>query len=93
MPDTLSPDAARALDGPSGRPIPSNPDVLLFTAEAAYLLSIKERTLEALRLRGGGPPFVRVTSKSVRYRRQDIDAWILARERRSTSDPGAEGGR
>ncbi len=73
---------------PAGRPIPEHPDALLVTAEAAFLLGLSHRTLEALRLRGGGPPFVVVTPKAIRYRRCDIDAFIEARRRSSTSDPG-----
>ncbi len=73
---------------PAGRPIPEHPDALLVTSEAAFLLGLSHRTLEALRLRGGGPLFVKVTAKAVRYRRCDIDAFIEARRRASTSDPG-----
>ncbi len=76
---------------PAGRPIPAHPDALLFTAEAGFLLGLSPRTLEALRLRGGGPPFVAVTPKAIRYKRQDIAAWITARRRVSTSDPGQAG--
>ena len=73
---------------PAGRPIPEHPDALLFTAEAALLLGLSPRTLEAFRLRGGGPPFIAVTPKAVRYRRRDLEDWITARLRVSTSDPG-----
>ena len=89
----MSNDAASAastalLEEPGGRPIPEHPDVLLFTIEAAFLLGLSLRTLEALRLRGGGPLFVKVTPRAVRYRRCDIDAFIEARRRKTTSDPG-----
>ena len=77
---------AAPLDEPGGRPIPEHPDVLLYTVEAAFLLGLSPRTLEALRLRGGGPPYIQVTPKAVRYRRRD--AWLDARQRVSTSDPG-----
>ncbi len=76
---------------PAGRPIPKHPDALLFTAEAAFLLGLSARTLEALRLRGGGPPFVAVTPKAIRYKRCDLEDWIAARRRVSTSDPGPAG--
>ena len=77
-----------ASSAPSGRPIPDLPDALLRTPEVAFLLGLSPRTLEALRLRGGGPPFVAVTPKAIRYRRRDLEAWIDARIRVSTSDPG-----
>lgn len=71
---------------PAGRPIPSDSKALLFTAEAAYILGLSPRTLEAMRLKGGGPPFISVTKKAVRYRRSDLDQWIESRCRKSTSD-------
>ena len=77
-----------SCDEPAGRPIPQHPDALLHTAEAAFLLGLSPRTLETLRLRGDGPPFVMVTKRAVRYRRQDLLEWIQARQRRSTSDDG-----
>ncbi len=79
---------AAPLEEPGGRPIPEHPDALLYTVEAAFLLGLSPRTLEALRLRGGGPPYIQVTPKAVRYRRRDLDAWLDARQRVSTSDPG-----
>ena len=86
----------RALEnGPAGRPIPRDPDALLLPSETGFLIGVKERTLEAKRLRGGGPPFIRISRRCVRYRRQDVLDWIAERRRRSTSDPGptpAEGG-
>jgi hypothetical protein len=72
---------------PAGRPIPRDPDALLFGAEMAYLLGLSVRTLEGLRLRGGGPPYVKL-SRSVRYRRGDGLAWAAGKLRRSTSDRG-----
>ena len=73
--------------GPSGRPLPTDPDALLYPAEAAHLMALSERTLEGMRVRGGGPPFCRLT-RSVRYRRGDIVAWITARRVSSTSATG-----
>jgi hypothetical protein len=39
-------------------------------------------------LRGGGPPYVKVSSRSVRYRRGDFRDWAQERRRTSTSDTG-----
>lgn len=89
MRDQIAPTVASGLgEEPAGRKIPEHPDALLHTSEAAYLLGLSNRTVEALRLRGGGPPFVAVTPKAIRYRRRDIDAFIEERLRTSTSDPG-----
>lgn len=78
-------------DEPAGRPIPRDPDALLFSVEAAYLLGLSNRTLEAARLKGGGVPYFRLSRRAVRYRRQDILDWIKDRRRNSTSDPGPSG--
>ena len=81
--------AQSAADEPAGRPIPNNPAALLYPAEAAHLLCVSHRTLEAYRLRGGGPPYIALGRRCVRYRRADLMTWIEARRRRHTSDPGA----
>lgn len=76
-------------DAPAGRVIPRDPDALLFQAEVAYLAAVSTRTLEAFRLHGGGPPYIVIGKRAVRYRRGDVIAWLDARRRRSTSDPGS----
>jgi len=57
---------------------------LLNQSEAARLLRLSERTLERLRLIGGGPVYVKA-GRSVRYRQSDIEAWIAQRIVSSTS--------
>jgi predicted DNA-binding transcriptional regulator AlpA len=74
---------------PAGRPIPAHPDALLFPAEAAFLLGLSIRTLEAARLNGGGPSYIALGRRAVRYRRRDLEEWIERHRRKSTSDPGA----
>ena len=86
MTDTPQAALAAPLEEPGKRPLPRHPDALLFTAEAAFLLGLSARTLESLRLRGGSPPYIQVTPKAVRYRRRDLNTWIAARARKSTSD-------
>jgi excisionase family DNA binding protein len=60
---------------------------LLTQAEASRLLRLSERTLERLRLQGGGPLYVKC-GRSVRYREADIEKWIAARVVSSTSEIG-----
>lgn len=79
---------AEPNDEPAGRPIPRDPDALLYPLEAAYLLGLSNRTLEAARLKGGLVRFCRLSRRAVRYRRQDILDYITSRLRNSTSDPG-----
>jgi excisionase family DNA binding protein len=61
---------------------------LLTQSEAARQLRLSERTLERLRVSGGGPVYVKA-GRSVRYREADLEAWIAARVVSSTSAIGA----
>lgn len=67
------------------------PISLLNNAETARLLGVSPRTLPKWRLRGDGPPFVRVGRRRVLYRLDAIETYLAARSRRSTSDSGEEG--
>lgn len=61
---------------------------LLDQKQAAHLLGLSPRTMEAWRLTaGGGPHYIKVGGR-VRYRRSDLEAWLDTRRRTSTSDPG-----
>jgi hypothetical protein len=62
--------------------------LLLTETEASKILGFSVRTLQGWRYRGGGPRFVRVSNACIRYRRQDLTAWVEARLRWSTSDDG-----
>jgi len=48
---------------------------LLRTRDTAAYLGLAASTLEKLRVRGGGPPFVR-RGRAVYYDLADLDAWI-----------------
>jgi len=58
---------------------------LLTPAEAADVLGLSPRTLETHRQRGKGPPYVRVTARTIRYRSEDVERFIAAQLRASTS--------
>lgn len=65
-------------------------DPLLITeAEAAKLIGLTPRFLEARRRRGGGPPFVRISRTCVRYRPEDLRQWAEERLATSTADTTA----
>lgn len=53
------------------------------TAGTAAYLNAPERTLEDWRYRGDGPPFVRM-GRRIRYRRADVDAWLVKNTVRSS---------
>lgn len=77
--------AAQDEIGPAGRVIPRDPAAILYPVEAAHLAALSARTLEAMRTRGSGPNFVRVSSRAVRYQRGELLAWCAARQRGNTS--------
>lgn len=60
-------------------------DNLMTTKEAAAYLQLSPSLLNKLRLTGGGPVFVRLAGRAIRYRRADLDAWIAASVMASTS--------
>lgn len=51
-------------------------DTLLSPKRVAALLGVSPRALEAWRLRGEGPSFIRISSRCIRYRRSDVEAWL-----------------
>jgi excisionase family DNA binding protein len=62
---------------------------MLRTTEAAEILGVKKSTLEAWRVRGGGPIHCKM-NKAVRYRKEDLDQFINSKLRTSTSDMGQQ---
>jgi predicted DNA-binding transcriptional regulator AlpA len=49
---------------------------LMTTAQAAAFLGLKQNTLEHWRIYGKGPAIVRLSLRTVRYRRTDLTAWV-----------------
>lgn len=64
-------------------PRPQN--ILIDEGAVARQLDIETKTLQAWRCRGGGPPFIKV-GRLVRYRPEDVEAWIESRRVASTSE-------
>lgn len=62
-------------------------DQLMNERAAADLLCYTVRALQNWRHRGGGPQFIKVSARSVRYRKRDLLAWVEARTVASTSQP------
>lgn len=54
--------------------------------KAAEFLGLSIKTLQKRRVTGGGPVYIRISSRCVRYRRIDLIAWANALARTSTSD-------
>lgn len=69
---------------PSAAPTPSPATALLTERQAAAILDLSHRTLQAWRVRGGGPQFIKLGS-NVRYRPADLDAWLAENTRANTA--------
>jgi predicted DNA-binding transcriptional regulator AlpA len=63
-------------------------DRLLCEKDAAAFLGYTIRALQNWRLRGGGPQYVKISARSIRYRRRDLLGWVEARLQTSTSELG-----
>jgi hypothetical protein len=61
-------------------------DVFLQTPQAAERLGLMPGTLEKLRCRGGGPPYLRLAPRRIVYDVAALDHWARGREFRSTSE-------
>ncbi len=61
---------------------------LIPETKAAEFLNLTPRSMQAMRQRGGGSRFIRISARCIRYRRIDLKAWADARMRKSTSDTG-----
>jgi hypothetical protein len=66
-------------------PIPQDLDAALNEQLAAEFLGLSARTLQAWRVRGGGPRFYRA-GRAVRYRRRELLAFQEANTVSSTSE-------
>lgn len=64
---------------------PDHLDRLIHEIEAADYLTVSERTLQKWRVTGGGPVYVKISGRMIRYRRRDLIAWSEARLRAHTS--------
>lgn len=64
------------------------PNDLLSTAEVADWFGCSVQWLEIGRGKDYGPRFVRITARTIRYRRADVVAWLKARSHKSTAEYG-----
>ncbi len=73
-------DAATGVQKPPGSPVK-----LLTTIEVAALLRVSASWLAKARMRGDGPPYIKV-GRSIRYSEAAIHQWMKSRQRLSTSE-------
>lgn len=62
---------------------------LLTTKEAARYLRVSERQLKQLRAGGFGPDYSRPSHRVIRYRTEDLDAWVERHLQRSSARSGS----
>lgn len=74
----------------SNKSDPDHLDRLINETEAASFLGYSIRALQNWRVRGGGPKFVKVSSRSIRYRRRDLISWANRLTVSNTSEKGEE---
>ncbi|MCV6823163.1 MULTISPECIES: helix-turn-helix transcriptional regulator [Halocynthiibacter] len=60
-------------------------DRLIGERDAADYLCYSVRALQNWRVRGGGPLFIKVSGRSVRYTRRDLQKWIAEKRVANTS--------
>ncbi|KAA9019277.1 MULTISPECIES: helix-turn-helix transcriptional regulator [Sphingobium] len=59
-------------------------DEYLTVENLASYTSLTRDFWNKLRCEGGGPRYVKISARVVRYRRSDVDAWMAERTRLST---------
>jgi predicted DNA-binding transcriptional regulator AlpA len=64
-------------------------DTRMRPREAAEYLRLSESTLAKMRMRGGGPLYVKAGPRLVLYRQSSLDGWLVRNRRRSTSEEAA----
>ena len=53
---------------------------------AAGFLNVTRRTMQSWRQKGGGPKFIRLSARCIRYRRTDLKQWADSHLRGSTAE-------
>jgi predicted DNA-binding transcriptional regulator AlpA len=66
-------------------PIVRITNALLEPKDAAVLLNVSLSWLAKARMRGDGPPFIKI-GRSVRYSEAALQQWMKSRQRLSTSE-------
>ena len=91
-PARSEPGIVTGLDGmPRGPPDASDYwQALINEKRAGDFLGLSDRAIQKMRQTGGGPRYIRISSRCLRYRRIDLKAWADTLMRSSTSDSGEE---
>jgi len=65
-------------------------DSLMNERDAAALLSVSQKTLQAWRCRNEGPAYARINARLIRYKRADLQAFIASKTVEPSDSRGAE---
>jgi predicted DNA-binding transcriptional regulator AlpA len=57
----------------------ASPDRLLTEKDLAEWLGVSLPTVQRMRSRGGGPFFIRISTRRIGYRKTDVERWLGAR--------------
>ena len=68
--------------------IPADPDAALNEIQAAQFLGVSVRTLQAWRVRGGGPRYCKI-GRAVRYQRRELVSFQETHTVGSTTEAGS----
>lgn len=58
---------------------------LMDERDLSRMLGVSVRTVQAWRVKGGGPVFLKFNNRLVRYRPSDVDAWLVSSAAANTS--------
>src|SRR5690348_1593487 len=82
----MSHDATAARGRASNESVPDLGRILDVRQTSART-GISRSTLAKMRMRGDGPPFLKIGKKAVRYPERPLEEWLAGRICRSTSGP------
>jgi hypothetical protein len=72
------------------REVTMSDPIFLPTHAAAKRVGLAASTFEKMRVRGDGPPYLRITARRIVYATDSLDAWARSREFNSTSEYAAK---
>ncbi len=88
MPESLTATLPASEEAAASGQDPDYWHSLINEDEAADFLDLTNRTMQAMRQRGDGPRFIRISSRCIRYTRALLKSYADDRVRESTSDAG-----
>ena len=91
---SLEPVPDQGQDGPASEEAESSAleywNALINEDNAADFADLSKRTMQGFRQKGGGPKYVRISARCIRYTRAWLKEWADARSAHSTAEYGDE---